>query len=560
MEFSAVDTIWTLLGALLVFFMQAGFAMVETGFTRAKNAGNIIMKNLMDFSLGTLFFWLIGFGIMVGGAGLIFGGFDFLIQGDYSSSIPTGAFVIFQTVFCATAATIVSGAMAERTKFSTYLIYSVILSAIVYPVSGHWIWGGGWLSQMGFHDFAGSTAVHMVGGVAAIVGAKMLGPRIGKYSKSGKSRAIPGHSLTLGALGVFILWFAWFGFNGGSTVSMTGGSIEAAADIFVTTNIAAAAAAATVMVITWARYKKPDVSMTLNGALAGLVAITAGCDVVSPVGAFFIGLIAAFVVVFGIEFVDKKLRIDDPVGAFGVHGLCGAIGTILVGVFALEGGALYGGGFDYLGIQTIGVLSVAGWVAVTMGIVFFVLKKTVGLRVKKEEEIAGLDIEEHGLASSYADFMPSAIGTDFTNSHEKLIPGMEIAEVDAAIPVVNTANPGAKMTNIVVLTKQSRFELLKMELDELGITGMTVTQVMGCGMQKGADKYYRGVKVETTLLPKIKVEIIVCKVPVESVIKAIKKALYTGHIGDGKIFIYDVESVVKVRTGEVDYEALQDKI
>ncbi len=555
--FSAVDTIWTLLAAALVFFMQAGFAMVETGFTRAKNAGNIIMKNMMDFSLGTLMFWLIGFGLMFAGDGLFFGGFDFFIQGDYSSSIPSSAFIIFQTVFCATAATIVSGAMAERTKFSTYCIYSVVISAIVYPISGHWIWGGGWLSQMGFHDFAGSTAVHMVGGVAALVGAKILGPRIGKYSKSGKSRAIPGHSLTLGALGVFILWFCWFGFNGGSTVSMTDGSIEAASNIFVTTNIAAAAAAAAVMVITWIRYKKPDVSMTLNGALAGLVAITAGCDVVSPTGAFAIGLIAAFVVVFGIEFVDKVLKIDDPVGAVGVHGMSGAVGTILTGVFALDGGLLYGGGFDYVIVQTIGVLAVIAWVAVTMGIVFLVLKKTVGLRVSKEEEIKGLDIEEHGLESSYADFMPVALGTSFKAAPTQ---NTEISPIDVAVPVVSTTHPDAKMTKVVIVTKRSRFDILKEALDTLGITGMTVTDVMGCGMQKGSTEIYRGVPVETTLLPKIKVEIVICKVPLELVVEAAKKALYTGKVGDGKIFVYGVDNVIKVRTGEEGYEALQDTI
>ncbi len=555
--FSAVDTIWTLLGAALVFFMQAGFAMVETGFTRAKNAGNIIMKNLMDFSLGSIMFWFIGFGLMFGGDGAFIGGLDFFISGDYSSSIPSAAFVIFQTVFCATAATIVSGAMAERTKFSTYCIYSIIISAVVYPISGHWIWGGGWLSQMGFHDFAGSTAVHMVGGVAALVGAKTIGPRIGKYSKSGKVRAIPGHSLTLGALGVFILWFCWFGFNGGSTVSMTDGAIESASNIFMTTNIAAAAAAAAVMVITWIRYKKPDVSMTLNGALAGLVAITAGCDVVSPMGAFFIGLIAAFVVVFGIEFVEKILKIDDPVGAVGVHGMCGAVGTILVGVFALDGGALYGGGFDYIIVQTIGVAAVIAWVAVTMTIVFTVLKKTIGLRVTKAEEQAGLDIEEHGLVSSYADFAPVTHGANFTTKPE-IEAELAVTEIDAAVPVVDNSQKGAKMTKIVILTKRNRFELLKSALDSIEITGMTVTEVLGCGIQKGATELYRGVPLETTLLPKIKVEVVVSKVPVQTVVDATRKALYTGNIGDGKIFIYDVENVIKVRTGEQGYDALQD--
>lgn len=553
--FSAVNTIWTLLGAVLVFFMQAGFAMVETGFTRAKNAGNIIMKNLMDFALGTIVFWAIGFGIMFAGDGPLFGGFDFFIQGDYSSTIPSAAFVIFQTVFCATAATIVSGAMAERTKFSAYCIYSLVISAVIYPISGHWIWGGGWLSQLGFHDFAGSTAVHMVGGVAALIGAKILGPRIGKYGKDGKPKAIPGHNLTLGALGVFILWFCWFGFNGGSTVSMEGAAIKSAADIFVTTNLAAAAAAIAVMCITWVKYKKPDVSMTLNGALAGLVAITAGCDVVSPAGAAIIGLIAGFVVVFGIEFIEKVLKIDDPVGAIGVHGLCGATGTLLVGLFAQEGGLFYGGGASLLGIQALGVVSVIAWVAVTTTILFLIIKKTIGLRVSKAEEIAGLDIEEHGLASSYADFMPVAESAELETG---AAPAVAVPP-EVAVPVENRANPGAKMTKVVIVTKQSKFEALKAVLDHIGITGMTVTQVLGCGMQKGSKEFYRGVAVETQLLPKIKVEIIICKIPLITLIDAVKKALYTGHVGDGKIFVYDVENVIKVRTGEEGYDALQDE-
>ena len=390
--YSSLDTIWTLFGAVLVFFMQAGFAMVETGFTRAKNAGNIIMKNLMDFAIGTVVFWFIGFGLMFAGDGPLIGSLDLFIRGDYSSSLPTFTFVIFQTVFCATAATIVSGAMAERTKFSAYCIYSLIISALIYPISGHWIWGGGFLSQMGFHDFAGSTAVHMVGGIAALVGAKILGPRIGKYSKDGKAHAIPGHSLTLGALGVFILWFCWFGFNGCSTVSMTGDAmLLSASNIFMTTNIAAASSTIVVMIVTWIKYKKPDVSMTLNGSLAGLVAITAGCDMVSPSGAFFIGVIAGLVLTFAVEFIEKKLKIDDPVGAISVHGVCGALGTVLTGLFALDGGLFYGGGFKFLETQILGVLCVILWVLVTMTIVFLVIKKTVGLSVSAEEEILGLD-------------------------------------------------------------------------------------------------------------------------------------------------------------------------
>lgn len=564
--YSALDTIWTLLGAALVFFMQAGFAMVETGFTRAKNAGNIIMKNLMDFAIGTVVFWFIGFGLMFGGDGPLVGGLDLFIRGDYSSSIPTFAFVIFQTVFCATAATIVSGAMAERTKFSSYCLYSLIISAVIYPISGHWIWGGGFLSQLGFHDFAGSTAVHMVGGIAALIGASILGPRIGKYSKDGKAHAIPGHSLTLGALGVFILWFAWFGFNGCSTVSMTGDeSILAASKIFVTTNIAAATATCAVLIITWIRYKKPDVSMTLNGSLAGLVAITAGCDLVTPAGAFFIGLFAGFAVVFAVEFIEKKLKVDDPVGAISVHGVCGALGTILTGFFAVDGGLFYGGGFKFLGIQLLGVICVMAWVTITMIIVFNVIKKTVGLRVSAEEEIEGLDKKEHGLESSYADFMPmnpSLAGISYSQSSATITPSSShIDDSTDTIPVIyNTSKTDAKFTKVVILTKQDRFERLKSALDNLGITGMTVTNVLGYGMQKGATEYYRGVALdEVTLLPQLKVEIVVCKIPVDTLVKVVKKALYTGKIGDGKIFIEDIENVIKIRTNEEGYDALQDE-
>ncbi|MCL1958350.1 MAG: ammonium transporter [Spirochaetes bacterium] len=559
--FSSVNTMWVLIAAALVFFMQAGFAMVETGFTRAKNAGNIIMKNLMDFSIGTPAYWLIGFGIMFAGSGTLFGGIDFMVKGDYSAVTPAGiplfAFLIFQTVFCATAATIVSGAMAERTKFSSYCVYSLIISAVIYPISGHWIWGGGWLAQLGFHDFAGSTAVHMVGGIASLIGAKIVGPRIGKYSQSGESRAIPGHSLTLGALGVFILWFCWFGFNGGSTVSMEGENIVSAGNIFVTTNLSAATAATVTMIITWLRYKKPDVSMTLNGALAGLVAITAGCDVVSPSGAFLIGIIAAFVIVFGIEFVDKVLKIDDPVGAVGVHGFSGALGTLLTGVLALDGGLAYGGGWKMLGIQALGVVSVIAWVTVTMSIVFTVIKKTMGLRVSHVEEIAGLDITEHNISSSYADFMvfPAGFSHDeFKESHNT----DDNVPINTAIPVVNNSKPGAKMTKITIITNQNKLTALHNALDRIGITGLTVTNVLGHGMQKGHTEYYRGAPVNIKLLPKVQIDIVVCKIPPQTVIDTVKKVLYTGRVGDGKMFISDIENVVKVRTGEQGYDALQD--
>ena len=549
---SAIDTSWTLLGAALVFFMQAGFAMVETGFTRSKNAGNIIMKNLMDFSLGTPIYWLIGFGIMFGGTSALIGGFDFMTNGG------EGGFttLIFQTVFCATAATIVSGAMAERTKFSSYCIYSMVISAVIYPISGHWVWGGGWLAQLGFHDFAGSTAVHMVGGVAALVGAAFLGPRIGKYGKDGKPKAIPGHSLTLGALGVFILWFCWFGFNGASTVAMTNGAYESAASVYVTTNMAAAVATVTVMCITWIRYGKPDVSMTLNGSLAGLVAITAGCDMVTPLGAAIIGICAGFAVVFGIEFVEKVLKIDDPVGAVGVHGVNGALGTLLTGLLAKDQGLFYGHGAHFFLVQLLGVICVIAWVAVTMTIVFFIIKHTIGLRVSEEEEIRGLDVMEHGLTSAYADFMPIPTVNGFYKEakNEQTVP------VEQAVPateVPSTDADGHKLSKVVVICRQSRLEVLRDALEEIGVAGLTVTNVLGCGVEKGATEYYRGVAVSTSLRPKTKVEMVVSKVPVEQVVDTCRKVLYTGHIGDGKIFIYDVQNVIKVRTGAIGYDALQ---
>lgn len=549
--YSSVDTIWVLIGAILVFFMQAGFAMVETGFTRAKNAGNIIMKNLMDFAIGTIIFWVIGFGIMFGDSifGII-GTPDFFVRGDYSSTFPTMAFLIFQTVFCATSATIVSGAMAERTKFSSYCLYSLIISAIIYPISGHWIWGGGWLANLGFHDFAGSTAVHMVGGVAALVGAKILGPRIGKYSEDGKPNAIPGHSLTLGALGVFILWFCWFGFNGASTVSATGdATLISMSSIFVTTNLAAATAATVTMIITWIKYKKPDVSMTLNGALGGLVAITAGCDLVSPTGAFIIGIISSLVVVYGVEFVDKVLKIDDPVGAIGVHCFCGAIGTILTGLLSTTNGLFYGGGFKFLGIQIIGVVSVFIWVLITMTIVFLLIKRTIGLRVSENEELTGLDINEHGIENSYADFMPVHNTLNLSPQSEEV--HLENLNEHKDYPKSN------KFTKVVIVTNPNKFEALKNALSKIGIAGMTITNVNGYGMQKGNIEYYRGVPIDIKVLPKIKIEIVVAKIPPQEIIDTAKKILYTGNIGDGKIFVYNVENVVKIRTGEEGYDALQ---
>ena len=572
--YSSVNTIWVLLGAALVFFMQAGFAMIETGFTRAKNAGNIIMKNLMDFCIGTPTFWIVGFGIMFGAGNGFFGKIGGIAtEANYGSAmlpdgVPFWAFLIFQTVFCATSATIVSGAMAERTKFSSYCIYSFLISLIVYPVSGHWIWGGGFISQMGFHDFAGSCAVHMVGGVAAFIGAIILGPRIGKYSKSGKSKAIPGHNLTVGALGVFILWFCWFGFNGASTVSMEGDAIVSAGKIFVTTNLAAAVATVTVLIITWVRYKKPDVSMSLNGSLAGLVAITAGCDTVSPTSAAIIGIISGFVVVFGIEFIDKVLKVDDPVGAVGVHGLNGAFGTLAVGLFSDGSGTdwkglLVGGGFHGFGVQFIGMIITIAWVAVTMTIIFQAIKHTVGLRVTAEEEIEGLDSKEHGLTSAYDGFVvhdtmtvPAPMGVAKKTVSANTSANVAPAEV-ATIPELPREGVH-KLTKVVIITRQSKLEEFMHAMNEVGVTGITITNVMGCGVQKGARSYYRGVEMDMNLLPKIKIEIVVSLVPVKTVIDTAKKVLHTGQYGDGKVFVYDIENVVKIRTGEEGFEALQD--
>ena len=567
--YSSVNTIWVLFGTALVFFMQAGFSLCEAGFTRAKNTGNILMKNLMDFCIGTPAFWLVGFGLMFGKGPGIIGSFDPLIRGEYSQALPSGvplwAFAIFQTVFCATSATIVSGAMAERTKFSAYCIYSAAISLLIYPVSGHWIWGGGWLSQMGFHDFAGSTAVHMVGGICAMIGAKILGPRIGKYDKNGKPQAILGHNLTFAALGVFILWFCWFGFNGASTVGMDSDAlIETAGRVFFNTNLAAAVACCAALIFTWIRYKKPDVSMTYNAALAGLVGITAGCDAVDAVGAAVIGVVCGILIVLAIEFFDKIAKIDDPVGAVSVHCVCGAAGTVLTGLFATgettEAGLFYGGGAHFLGIQVLGVLAVAAYVAVVITIVFLAIKHTIGLRVKPEEELAGLDVSEHGLFTAYAGFsmLPDTIAEDVdTNTVFAMgdVPEAEAVPVKT-VPAFEEGTP--KFTKVEIVCKESKLEALKAAMMNLGITGMTVSHVLGCGVQKGKPEYYRGVQIEANLLPKIQVEIVVSKVPVRSVIETAKKVLYTGHIGDGKIFVYDVENVVKIRTGEEGFDALQD--
>ena len=572
-----VFAVWFLIGAALVFWMQAGFAMVEAGFTRAKNTGNIIMKNLMDFCIGTVVFILIGFGLLMGED--LFGfigrpGFDLFTsyaEFDFSS-------FVFNLVFCATTATIVSGAMAERTKFLSYCIYSGVISALIYPIEAHWIWGGGWLAQIGFHDFAGSCAIHMVGGISALIGAKLLGPRIGKFNKDKTGRivkvnAFPGHSIALGALGVFILWLGWYGFNGAAATS-----VAQLGSIFLTTTVAPAVATVVCMIFTWIKYGKPDVSMCLNASLAGLVAITAPCDVTDAFGAIAIGAVAGLLVVFGVWLLDHVLHIDDPVGAVAVHCMNGIWGTLAVGLFATDAapgysitnvrgetltGLFYGGGFELLKLQITGFAAVAAWTAVTITITFLLIKAIVGLRVDREEEMLGLDVTEHGLPSAYAGFamLPESIEEDdFAEENVPVAISGDTPMADAIpvkrVPVFEEGTP--KFTKIEIVCKESKFEALKNAMMKLGITGMTVSHVLGCGVQKGKPEYYRGVQVEANLLPKVQVDIVVSAVPVRKVIETAKKVLYTGHIGDGKIFVYDVENVVKVRTGEEGFEALQD--
>ena len=557
--------VWFLIGAALVFFMQCGFAMVETGFTRAKNAGNIIMKNLMDFCIGTVVFILVGFGLLFGEdlVGII-GKPGFDIFSDYAN-FPFSDFV-FNLVFCATAATIVSGAMAERTKFSTYCIYSAVISAVIYPVETHWVWGGGWLSQLDlpFHDFAGSAVIHMVGGLSALIGATILGPRIGKFErdkdgKVTKVNAIPGHSLTIGALGVFILWFGWYGFNGAAATS-----IDQLASIFVTTTIAPALATVTCMIFTWLKYGKPDVSMCLNASLAGLVAITAGCDVVSGLGAIIIGIVSGFLVCFGVWLLDHMLHVDDPVGAVAVHMFNGLWGGLAVGLFATTSapdnsdytGLFYGGGFKLFGVQLLGCVCILAWTAIMITITFLILKHTIGLRVSAEEEITGLDATEHNLPSAYADFMPSVHSIAFTNMEAEKV-GVE--PIQAEYIQKPTDGSAAKITKVAVVCNPDKLDALKAALASIGVNGLTVTQVLGCGAQKGNTAYYRGVRMQgTKLLPKVKVEVILAKIPTSVVVDTIQKVLYSGKIGDGKIFVYDVEDVVKVRTGESGYDALQN--
>lgn len=567
---------WFLIGAALVFWMQAGFAMVETGFTRAKNAGNIIMKNLMDFCIGTVVFSLLGYTLMMGEDTLfgliglpnmdLFANFKAFIASPADGGFTGASTFVFNLVFCATAATIVSGAMAERTKFSAYCIYSGIISLLIYPIEAHWIWGGGWLSKLGFHDYAGSCAIHMVGGIAALVGAIILGPRIGKYVRDKKGKvtkvnAIPGHSIPLGALGVFILWLGWYGFNGAAATSAS-----ELASIFLTTTIAPAVATCVTMVFTWIKNGKPDVSMCLNASLAGLVGITAGCEALDAIGSGVVGVVSGILVVVVVEFLDLKLHIDDPVGAVGVHMANGIWGTLAVGLLANPDapaglkGLFYTGSFKQLGIQALGVVAVAAYTTVFMLITFVLIKKFHGLRATEEEELVGLDRMEHGLPSSYADFMPAVEQySEFEDSEPIVVSGdIPVAEAVPVKKVSSFNEDGQKFTKIEIIFKEERLQKLKKAMNKLGITGMTVSHVMGYGQQKGKPEYYRGVAVETNFMPKVQVDIVVSKIPVADVIETAKKALYTGHIGDGKIFVYDVENVVKVRTGEEGYDALQD--
>ena len=567
---------WFLIGAALVFWMQAGFAMVETGFTRAKNAGNIIMKNLMDFCIGTVVFSLLGYSLMMGEDALfgligkpnldLFTHFADFIRSP-AEGFTDASYFVFNLVFCATTATIVSGAMAERTKFSAYCVYSAVISLLIYPIEAHWIWGGGWLSQLGFHDYAGSCAIHMVGGVAALIGAVILGPRIGKYDtdETGnvtKVRAIPGHSIPLGALGVFILWLGWYGFNGAAAATPSELS-----SIFLTTTIAPAVATCTTMVFTWVKNGKPDVSMCLNASLAGLVGITAGCDALDAVGAAIVGIVSGLLVVVVVEGLDLRLHIDDPVGAVGVHCANGVWGTLAVGLLANPDapaglrGLLYTGEWSLLGVQLLGFAAVAAWSAVTMLAFFTFLKKIDFLRADAADELAGLDRSEHGLPSAYADFVSSGHPYTLPDTGETVPAVTGTIPPTEAIPVVpQPAFPadGHKFTKVEIVFKEERLFALKAAMSELGITGMTVSHVLGYGIQKGRPEYYRGVEVETDLRPKVQVDIVVSAIPVRDVIETAKKVLYTGHIGDGKIFVYDVENVVKIRTGEEGYDALQD--
>lgn len=550
----SADTIWIAICTVLVFFMQTGFAMLETGFTRKKNSCNVIMKNIMDFAVGSIFYWILGFGIMFGATTGVVGVIDLFSNGDYSAAsqtIPQPVFMAWQLVFCATSATIVSGAMAERTAFKSYLIYSAVMSAVVYPISGCWIWNAnGWLAQLGFHDFAGGTAVHLLGGSAAFAGAAVLGARIGKYDKKKKSRAILGQNIPLAALGAFILWVSWFGFNGGSVVtSESGFDLVAIGSVFMNTILSSSACAVSAMIITWVRYGKSDITMTLNGIVAGLVAVTAGADQLPHYAALLVGVGAAFVMIYGIEFIDHICKVDDPVGAISVHGLCGAFGTIMTGVFSVEKGVIYTGRFNFLGVQLIGVLSVAVYGLAAMTLLFVILKHTVGIRVSEKAEIMGLDRSEHGWQSNVTDDLIS----DLSDGNAK-----SVTQIDLSKPIDRSAyKADGKIRKVVILMNSSKFESLKDALDEIDITGMTVTNVNGCGIQKGSTDYYRGSEAKSHLLPKIKVEIVISTVPLGLLIDTVKRVLYSGNIGDGKIFVYEVENVIKIRTDEEGKMALE---
>lgn len=550
----SADTIWIAICTVLVFFMQTGFAMLETGFTRKKNSCNVIMKNIMDFAVGSIFYWILGFGIMFGATTGVVGVIDLFSNSDCSAAsqtIPQPVFMAWQLVFCATSATIVSGAMAERTAFKSYLIYSAVMSAVVYPISGCWIWNAnGWLAQLGFHDFAGGTAVHLLGGSAAFAGAAVLGARIGKYDKKKKSRAILGQNIPLAALGAFILWVSWFGFNGGSVVtSESGFDLVAIGSVFMNTILSSSACAVSAMIITWVRYGKSDITMTLNGIVAGLVAVTAGADQLPHYAALLVGVGAAFVMIYGIEFIDHICKVDDPVGAISVHGLCGAFGTIMTGVFSVEKGVIYTGRFNFLGVQLIGVLSVAVYGLAAMTLLFVILKHTVGIRVSEKAEIMGLDRSEHGWQSNVTDDLIS----DLSDGNAK-----SVTQIDLSKPIDRSAyKADGKIRKVVILMNSSKFESLKDALDEIDITGMTVTNVNGCGIQKGSTDYYRGSEAKSHLLPKIKVEIVISTVPLGLLVDTVKRVLYSGNIGDGKIFVYEVENVIKIRTDEEGKMALE---
>ena len=573
-----IDTLWVLLAAILVFFMNLGFAAVEAGFARAKNTVNILSKNFIVFAVSSLGFMLLGWGLMFGGDNpfvgtenlFILGGADLSAYDEtLTSNVPFWGKFFFQLVFCGTAATIVSGAVAERIKYVSFIVFSFVLTLVIYPIVGHWIWGGGWLADMGFLDFAGDSAVHSVGGWAALAGAIILGPRIGKYGKDGKPRAIPGHNMSLAVIGLFVLWLGWFGFNPGSTMSFQNPSDVM--HILVTTNTSAIAAVLTSTIASWIMIGKPDLGMTINGCLAGLVAVTGSCAYVTIEVSLLIGAIAGVLVVAAVMFFDK-VKVDDPVGATSVHLCCGIFGTICVGLFSKEGvtslshanGLFYGGGFELLGIQLVGIVAVGAFTFVSSALVWLVLKKTMGIRVSREEELAGLDIGEHGNVA-YPDFAPAAASGELSEDDAITAPAVTPVPAEArvpeseAVPVVHRETPGVKMTKVTIITNQSRFSQLQDALEQLGVTGITITNVFGHGMQKGHQTYFRGAPVETRLLPKVKIDVVICKIPTKTLVDTVQKVLYTGHVGDGKIFIYDVEDVVKIRTGERGYDALQDE-